>query len=59
LIYASYSGGGQRITAVALDELTVDDLTAVREQVPSVVAASPFVTLTTASAWATVRSRTF
>jgi len=31
--------------AVALDELTVDDLTAVREQVPSVVAASPFVTL--------------
>jgi putative ABC transport system permease protein len=45
LIYASYSGGGQRITAVALDELTVDDLTAVREQVPSVVAASPFVTL--------------
>ena len=45
LIYASYSGGGQRITATALDELTVDDLTAVREQVPSVVAASPFVTL--------------
>src|SRR4029077_20321481 len=28
-----------------LDELTVDDLTAVREQAPSVVAASPFVTL--------------
>jgi len=45
LIYASYSGAGQRITAVALDELTVDDLTAVREQVPSVVAASPFVSL--------------
>jgi putative ABC transport system permease protein len=45
LIYASYSGAGQRITAVALDELTVEDLTAVREQVSSVVAASPFVTL--------------
>ena len=45
LIYASYAGGGQRITAVALDELTVDDLTAVREQVPSVVAASPFTSL--------------
>ncbi|MGA2355926.1 MAG: ABC transporter permease [Terriglobales bacterium] len=45
LIYANYSGAGQRITAVALDELTVDDLEAVREQVPSVVAASPFSTL--------------
>lgn len=45
LIYANYAGGGQRITAVALDELTVDDLAAVREQVPSVVAASPFVSL--------------
>jgi putative ABC transport system permease protein len=45
LVYASYTGGGQRITAVALDQLTVEDVTAVREQVPSVVAASPFVTL--------------
>ncbi|HLM83294.1 MAG TPA: ABC transporter permease [Terriglobales bacterium] len=45
LIYASYLGAGQRITAVALDELTVEDLTAVREQVSSVVAASPFVSL--------------
>jgi putative ABC transport system permease protein len=45
LIYANYSGAGQRITAVALDELTVDDLEAVRQQVPSVVAASPFSTL--------------
>jgi len=45
LIYANYSGAGQRITAVALDELTVDDLESVREQVPSVVAASPFATL--------------
>jgi putative ABC transport system permease protein len=45
LIYASYAGAGHRITAVALDELTVDDVAAVREQVPSVVAASPFATL--------------
>jgi putative ABC transport system permease protein len=45
LVYASYAGGGERITAVALDELTVDDLTAVRQQVSSVVAASPFVRL--------------
>ena len=45
LIYASYAGGGQRITAVALDELTVDDVMAVQEQVPSVIAASPFVAL--------------
>ncbi len=45
LIYANYSGAGQRITAVALDELTVEDLTAVRQQVSSVVAASPFVSL--------------
>ena len=45
LIYASYVFGGSRITPVAFDGLTVDDLTAVREQVPSVVAASPFVTL--------------
>ena len=45
LVYASYAGAGQRITAVALDELTVEDLTAVRQQVSSVVAASPFVSL--------------
>jgi len=45
LIYASYGGGGPRITAVPLDELTIDDVAAVQEQVPSVVAASPFVAL--------------
>ncbi len=44
LIYATYASGGQRI-AVAFDELTVEDVAAVREQVPSVVAATPFVTL--------------
>ncbi|HZQ22086.1 MAG TPA: ABC transporter permease [Terriglobales bacterium] len=45
LIYVDYSGGAQRITAVAPDPLTVDDMNAVRERVPSVVAASPFVQL--------------
>jgi len=45
LIYASYGGGGARITAMALDELTIDDVAAVQEQVPSVIAASPFVAL--------------
>lgn len=44
LIYATYASGGQRVAA-AFDELTVDDVAAVREQVPSVVAATPFVTL--------------
>jgi len=44
LIYASYASGGQRV-AVAFDDLTVEDVAAVREQVPSVVAATPFVTL--------------
>src|SRR5205814_9110618 len=41
LIYAEYEGGSQRITNTAPDPLTADDLTAVREQVPSVVAGSP------------------
>src|SRR5438270_12089949 len=41
LIYAEYEGGSQRITNTAADPLTADDLTAVREQVPSVVAVSP------------------
>jgi len=45
LVYASYAGAGQRITAVALDELTIDDVSAVRQQVSSVVSSSPFVTL--------------
>jgi putative ABC transport system permease protein len=45
LIYASYEGGGQRVAGSALDELTVEDVSAVREQVSSVVAASPFVVL--------------
>jgi putative ABC transport system permease protein len=45
LIYAEYEGGSQRITNTASDPLTVDDMTAVREQVPGIVAASPVAML--------------
>jgi len=41
LIYAEYEGGAQRITNTASDPLTSDDMQAVREQVPAIVAASP------------------
>jgi putative ABC transport system permease protein len=44
MIYANYQGGTQRIDA-APDPMTVEDVRAVREQVPSVVAASPTVAL--------------
>src|SRR5262249_34672697 len=45
LIYAEYEGGSQRITNTAPDPLTVDDMIAVREQVPGIVAASPVAML--------------
>src|SRR6516162_10869219 len=45
LIYAEYEGGAQRITNTAPDSLTIDDLTAVRQQIPGVVSGSPVVTL--------------
>ena len=45
MIYVEYSGGAQRITASAADPLTVDDMRAVQEQVPSVTYASPLVVL--------------
>jgi putative ABC transport system permease protein len=44
MIYADYQGGGQRIDSTP-DPMTVDDVRAVREQVPSIVAASPTVAL--------------
>jgi putative ABC transport system permease protein len=44
MIYADYQGGGQRIDSTP-DPMTVDDVLAVREQVLSVVAASPTVAL--------------
>src|SRR3954470_13885499 len=44
MIYADYQGGGQRIDSTP-DPMTVGDVQAIREQVPSVVAASPTVAL--------------
>lgn len=44
MIYADYQGGLQRIDSTP-DPMTVDDVNAVRQQVPSVVAASPTVAL--------------
>ncbi len=44
LIYAYYEGGGNAaIRTVEQDFLTVDDLQAVRQQVPGILAASPMV----------------
>ncbi|HTR66366.1 MAG TPA: ABC transporter permease [Terriglobales bacterium] len=45
MIYAEYEGGAQRITNTPNDPLTLDDLTAARQYVPGVVAASPVVNL--------------
>ena len=44
MIYADYQGGLQRIDSTP-DPMTVDDVKAVREQVPTVAAASPTVAL--------------
>jgi len=44
MIYADYQSGGQRLDSTP-DPMTVDDVAAVRQQVPSVVAASPTVAL--------------
>src|SRR5271165_49486 len=44
MIYADYQGGAQRIDSTP-DPMTVEDVQAVREQVSSVVAASPTVAL--------------
>src|SRR5882724_200636 len=44
MIYADYQGGGQRIDSTP-DPMTVDDIQAIRQQVPSIVAASPTVAL--------------
>jgi putative ABC transport system permease protein len=43
MIYAEYQGGGQRVTTVQKDFLTVEDMRAVQEQVPGLQAASPMV----------------
>jgi len=44
-IFAEYEGGGRRITSVAPDPLTIDDMKSVLEEVPGIVAASPVVEL--------------
>jgi putative ABC transport system permease protein len=44
MIYTDYQGGGQRLDSTP-DPMTVDDVAAVRQQVPSIVAASPTVAL--------------
>src|SRR5579862_9997702 len=44
MIYADYQGGAQRIDSTP-DPMTADDVQAVRQQVSSVVAASPTVAL--------------
>jgi putative ABC transport system permease protein len=45
LIDAEYESGAQKVTAAALDPLTIDDMQAAQEQVPGIVAASPVVSL--------------
>ncbi|HZR27635.1 MAG TPA: ABC transporter permease [Terriglobales bacterium] len=45
VIWMEYKGEGQRATPVVSDFLTVDDMTAVQEQVPGVRAASPVANL--------------
>jgi putative ABC transport system permease protein len=45
MIYAEYQTGSQQITNAANDPMTIDDLTAVRSSVASIVAASPVIDL--------------
>jgi putative ABC transport system permease protein len=45
MIYCEYQSGSQRITNTAPDPMTIDDLMAVRSEVPSIVAASPVIDL--------------
>src|ERR1700722_18899611 len=40
-IWAEYQGGAQHISSSTPDPLTIEDLDAVREQVPGIVASSP------------------
>lgn len=44
MIHASYQGGGNRIDSTP-DPMNIEDIQAIREQVPSVIAASPTVAL--------------
>jgi putative ABC transport system permease protein len=44
-IWAEYQGGAQHISSSTPDPLTIEDLAAVRQQVPGITAASPVVSL--------------
>ena len=44
-VYAEYQSGSQRINNAAPDPLTLDDLAAVRAEVPAIIAASPAIDL--------------
>jgi putative ABC transport system permease protein len=45
LIYAEYVSGGERITNVTADPLTLGDMQAAQEDVPGIIAASPVIPL--------------
>ncbi len=45
LIYAEYVSGGERITNVTADPLTIADMEAAQEDVPGIIAASPVIPL--------------
>ena len=45
VVWAEYESGAQHITTTTLDPLTIEDMTAVRLQVPGIIAASPVVSL--------------
>ena len=45
VIWAEYQSGAQHITTTSLDPLTIEDLDAIRLQVPGIIAASPVVNL--------------
>jgi putative ABC transport system permease protein len=45
LIYAEYVSGGERITNVTADPLTLADMQAAQEEVPGIIAASPVIPL--------------
>jgi len=45
LIYAEYVSGGERITNVTADPLTLADMEAAQEDVPGIIAASPVIPL--------------
>lgn len=45
MITAFYEGGGPRVTQVQSDQLSIQDMKAVQEQVPGVIATSPMIAM--------------